>query len=411
MLFDVLRHRRFHATELPAVKPTVAEILADPDQPDLLAGVLRPRLPGVRLPADPRLRRGRARAGGAAPLGDGAAQPVPLGPDPDPADPGRRAARRRLRRGVPPAQPRGARLHPPGDAGTGPRPPHAAASAPRAGDGQAARPPVPAGPRAGTVRGAAASWRRWPWSRASGCAPTRTSSATPPTAGRRCRRDEITEKTGIESRVYTARPLEDIALQAARAALRHAGRGPEEIGAVLFCTCTSTRLMPSVATWLSGQLGIAADPRLVRHRGRLRRAALRAGRGDPAAAGGRPPGAAGLRGEVLRQDRHGPAAADDLRRRGRRAGHRAGGAGRADRHRGAADLRQRPGQRGQLDHLAEPGVRQQHHRLRPGGALAGRALPQADDRGAEGAGRPGRRGGHAAGQHRPDRARTRPTRR
>src|SRR4051794_3704611 len=33
VLFDVLRHRRFHATELPAVKPTVAEIL---DQPDSL---------------------------------------------------------------------------------------------------------------------------------------------------------------------------------------------------------------------------------------------------------------------------------------------------------------------------------------------------------------------------------------
>ena len=29
VLFDVLRHRRFHATELPAIKPTVAEILAD----------------------------------------------------------------------------------------------------------------------------------------------------------------------------------------------------------------------------------------------------------------------------------------------------------------------------------------------------------------------------------------------
>jgi 3-oxoacyl-(acyl-carrier-protein) synthase III len=68
--------------------------------------------------------------------------------------------------------------------------------------------------------------------------------------------EEITEKTGIESRVYTARPLEDIALQAARAALAHARRAPEEIGAVLFCTCTSTRLMPSVAAWLTGQLGI-----------------------------------------------------------------------------------------------------------------------------------------------------------
>jgi 3-oxoacyl-(acyl-carrier-protein) synthase III len=56
--------------------------------------------------------------------------------------------------------------------------------------------------------------------------------------------------------VYTSRPLEDLALQAARAALAHAGRRPEEIGAVLFCTCTSTRLIPSIATWLSGQLGI-----------------------------------------------------------------------------------------------------------------------------------------------------------
>jgi 3-oxoacyl-[acyl-carrier-protein] synthase III len=67
---------------------------------------------------------------------------------------------------------------------------------------------------------------------------------------------EISDKTGIESRVYSARPLEDLALEAARAALQHAGRRPEEIGAVLFCSCTSTRLMPSVATWLSGQLGI-----------------------------------------------------------------------------------------------------------------------------------------------------------
>ena len=31
VLFDVLRHRRFHATELPAVKPTVAEILDKPE--------------------------------------------------------------------------------------------------------------------------------------------------------------------------------------------------------------------------------------------------------------------------------------------------------------------------------------------------------------------------------------------
>jgi 3-oxoacyl-[acyl-carrier-protein] synthase-3 len=67
---------------------------------------------------------------------------------------------------------------------------------------------------------------------------------------------EIREKTGIEERLYTERPLEYISLQAARAALEGAGRRAEEIGAVMFCSCTSTRLIPSVATWLSGQLGI-----------------------------------------------------------------------------------------------------------------------------------------------------------
>jgi len=68
--------------------------------------------------------------------------------------------------------------------------------------------------------------------------------------------DEIFDKTGIESRRYTAQSLEEIALQAAKSALAHSGRGPEDIGAVLVCTCTSTRIIPSVATWISGQLGI-----------------------------------------------------------------------------------------------------------------------------------------------------------
>ena len=30
MFFDVFGHRKHHATELPAIKPTVAQILADP---------------------------------------------------------------------------------------------------------------------------------------------------------------------------------------------------------------------------------------------------------------------------------------------------------------------------------------------------------------------------------------------
>lgn len=68
--------------------------------------------------------------------------------------------------------------------------------------------------------------------------------------------DEISAKTGIEQRRYTADSLEDLSLGAARSALGHAQVGPEQIGAVIVCTCTSSRLIPSVATWVSGQLGI-----------------------------------------------------------------------------------------------------------------------------------------------------------
>ncbi len=68
---------------------------------------------------------------------------------------------------------------------------------------------------------------------------------------------EISAKTGIERRSYTELTLEHMALLAARKALAKSGRKPAEIGAVLFCSCTSTRLIPSVATWLSGELGLA----------------------------------------------------------------------------------------------------------------------------------------------------------
>jgi 3-oxoacyl-[acyl-carrier-protein] synthase-3 len=67
---------------------------------------------------------------------------------------------------------------------------------------------------------------------------------------------EITAKTGIGQRTYTQRALEELAADAARAALDKAGRTPAQIGAVLCCTCTSLRLIPSVATWLSAELGI-----------------------------------------------------------------------------------------------------------------------------------------------------------
>jgi 3-oxoacyl-[acyl-carrier-protein] synthase III len=67
---------------------------------------------------------------------------------------------------------------------------------------------------------------------------------------------EIERKTGIRQRLYTELDLDHIALLAARRALDKSGRRPEEIGAVLFCSCTSVKMMPSLATWLSGQLGM-----------------------------------------------------------------------------------------------------------------------------------------------------------
>src|SRR6202165_3274240 len=68
--------------------------------------------------------------------------------------------------------------------------------------------------------------------------------------------DEISSKTGIEQRRYTSDSLEDLSLRAARSAMAHAQVGPDQIGAVFVCTCTSSRLIPSVAAWVSGQLGI-----------------------------------------------------------------------------------------------------------------------------------------------------------
>src|SRR3989442_573234 len=67
---------------------------------------------------------------------------------------------------------------------------------------------------------------------------------------------EVERKTGIVERLYTELDLDHISLLAAQRALEKSGRRPEEIGAVLFCSCTSAKMMPSLATWLSGQLGL-----------------------------------------------------------------------------------------------------------------------------------------------------------
>ena len=210
--------------------------------------------------------------------------------------------------------------------------------------------------------------------------------------------DDIEDKTGIRERRYTERRLEHISLQAAHAALEGAGRRPggDRRGDLLL-------VHDHDADPVRRDLALRAardlpDARLVRpHRG-MRGLPVRPGRGGADPPGGQAAGARGLRREVLGQDRHRPPVADDLRRRRGRARRRAGRGRRAARHRGRAGLRERPRQPGELDHLAQSRVRQQPHRLRPGGERARRALPGPDDGRAARARGPGRR--LAARRHR-----------
>ena len=255
VLFDVLRDRRFHATELPAIKPTVAQLLAEPSRQTYSFASYDPDYPvyGYQQILDcaedvPELEalhrwamvlhnqypwdRARTRLTRVDELTDDDYVVV--------FHPRNREVHDFIRRVTSDDAGTVGRRGPGGGSRVTTRPPIRPYPPVRVRERFAVLPRLEAlavvkGERLCTnedlIRNTAYSW-------------------SPMSA------DEITEKTGIESRVYTARPLEDIALQAARSALRHAGRSPEEIGAVLFCTCTSTRLIPSVAAWLSGQLGI-----------------------------------------------------------------------------------------------------------------------------------------------------------
>jgi 3-oxoacyl-[acyl-carrier-protein] synthase III len=250
ILFDVFAHRPHHATELPAIKPTVAEILADPenltfcladydpdypvygfeairdcreDVPELeslhrLAMVLHDQYPWERSGTS-------LKAVGALEDDDFVVVFAPR--NPDVLD-----FIRRVKAGEPPPD----RPAPPGEA----RAPVAPYPPVRVREQFAVMPrlealSVVAGEHACTnedlIRNGAYSW-------------------SPMTA------EDIGRKTGIEARRYTERGLDEISLEAAEAALAAAGRSPEDVGAVIFCSCTSTRLIPSVATWLSGHLGI-----------------------------------------------------------------------------------------------------------------------------------------------------------
>jgi 3-oxoacyl-[acyl-carrier-protein] synthase-3 len=254
MLFDVLRHRRFHATELPAVKPTVAEILDQPDSLTYSLASYDPDYPVYRY-------QQILDAGETAPELEALNRWAMVLHNQYPWDrtQTRLAPVRELRDEdyVVVFHPRGREV-----LDFIRRATHGGTTATRHSVGTSsaveAKPPVrPYSPvrvrerfnvlpklealavvkgellctNDDIIRNTAYNW-------------------SPMSA------QEIIDKTGIESRVYSSRPLEDLALEAARTALQHAGRRPEEIGAVLFCTCTSTRLMPSLATWLSGQLGM-----------------------------------------------------------------------------------------------------------------------------------------------------------
>jgi 3-oxoacyl-[acyl-carrier-protein] synthase III len=254
LLFDLFRTKLHHATELPAIKPTVAEFLAqpgaltfvmpdyDPDYPvfsleDILdADESVPELEALmrwamvlhnQYPWD----RSRTELRGAADIGDDdfvvAFHPrnrdvmafIERVKHPAAASTGAHHARREPIEEVAPATP-----YPPV----------------RVREAFAIQPKLEAlaivrgehvCDNTDVIRNASFSW-------------------SPMSAS------EIAAKTGIEQRRYTSREPEQLALHAARAALAKSGRSPAEIGAVLVSTCTSNRQIPSAACWLSGELGL-----------------------------------------------------------------------------------------------------------------------------------------------------------
>ena len=79
LLFGVFSTKLHHATELPAIKPTVAEFTGQPGALTFVMPDHDPDYPVFTPRADLRCPRGRAGTRGADALGDGAAQPVPVG--------------------------------------------------------------------------------------------------------------------------------------------------------------------------------------------------------------------------------------------------------------------------------------------------------------------------------------------
>ena len=250
MLFDVFRHKRHHASDLPAIKPTVADTVATGSQLVYRLGSYEPDYPRFSLeqildcdeavPELEALRRWTMTLHNQYPWDRSETRLTPVGAlkgddvvviyhprNPDVMDFIRRVMTGEQRR---PRMPAAAPSRRP----VAPFPPvqvrsqfalqpRIEALAVRRGELLCTNDDI--------IRNSASNW-------------------SPMSAA------EIAAKTGIESRCYTEGGLEQLAFDAAVRALDQADRSPEEIGAVIFCTCTNTRLLPSAATWLSGQLGI-----------------------------------------------------------------------------------------------------------------------------------------------------------
>ena len=250
MLFDVFRHKRHHATDLPALKPTVGEAVATGSQLVYRLGSYEPDYPRFSLgdildchesvPELEALRRWTMTLHNQYPWDRSDTRLTPVGAlkgddvvviyQPRTTDV--MDFIRRVKNGAP----RRPRIPPAGP----PRRPVTPFAPVQVRSQFRVQPRIEAlAVRRGEIlctnddiiRNSASNW-------------------SPMSAA------QIAAKTGIESRCYTEGGLEHLALDAAVSALGRAGRSPEEIGAVIFCTCTNTRLLPSAATWLSGQLGM-----------------------------------------------------------------------------------------------------------------------------------------------------------
>ena len=83
ILLDVFRHKKAARPSSPPIKPTVAELLADPDSLTYHLLAYDPDYPATATTTSSSTRIAVAGAGGADAPGHGPAQPVPLGPRAD----------------------------------------------------------------------------------------------------------------------------------------------------------------------------------------------------------------------------------------------------------------------------------------------------------------------------------------